>query len=72
MNTVSNTSSLPLSPVKVTLGAVLVEPAPLEVPRGVVWSTPAKFGAGNDAIGYGARESDRHCSRTPLGGLIRL
>ena len=36
MNTVSNTSSSPLRFVKVTLGAVLVALAPLEVPRGVV------------------------------------
>ena len=36
INTVSNTSSSPLSPVKVTLGVVLVVPAPAGVPRGVV------------------------------------
>ena len=47
MNTLSKTSSLPARPVTstVAVGSLVAEPAPAGVPRGVVWSTLAKFAA---------------------------
>ena len=78
INTLSNTSSVPASPVKVTAGLLLgaEDPSsacPIRCPQRRRLVDPLKVGrTRNAAIGYRTRECDVNRPRHPLPGLSRL
>ena len=78
MNTLSNTSSLPLSPVKVTVGllagaVVPVPTAPLAVPGSCLDRHPLKLAApAMMPLDTAPEKVDIHCARNSAGGLSKL